>query len=71
MCVIAAAAWIVIISIIILAGLFLIQQFGTHFIGMLFSPVIILWFAFNTVRPCTHARVSDSYEVFTPCDDEL
>lgn len=45
----ALAAWIVIISIIILAGLFLIQQFGTHFIGMLFSPVIILWFAFNTV----------------------
>ena len=43
------AATIVIISIIILAGLFLIQQFGTRFVGMLFSPVIILWFAFNTV----------------------
>lgn len=38
-----------IISIIILAALFLIQQFGTKFVGSLFSPVILVWFAFNTV----------------------
>jgi K+ transporter len=43
------AAWIVIISVIILAGLFLIQQFGTGFVGSLFSPVILVWFAFNVV----------------------
>ena len=43
------AAWIVVISIIIIACLFLIQQFGTGFVGSLFSPVIIVWFVFNTV----------------------
>jgi KUP system potassium uptake protein len=43
------AAWIVIISVIILAGLFLIQQFGTRFVGSLFSPIILVWFGFNSV----------------------
>ncbi|CAL8467497.1 g7035 [Coccomyxa elongata] len=40
---------IVIIAIVILAALFLIQQFGTKFVGSLFSPVILVWFVFNTV----------------------
>lgn len=38
-----------IISIIILACLFLIQQFGTKFVGSLFSPIILVWFIFNIV----------------------
>jgi len=37
-------AYIVPITIAILTGLFLIQQFGTHKIGRLFGPIIVLWF---------------------------
>ena len=48
-CYVLAAATIVIIAIVILAGLFLIQQFGTKFVGSLFSPIILVWFIFNTV----------------------
>ncbi|EIE24503.1 potassium transporter [Coccomyxa subellipsoidea C-169] len=40
---------IVIIAIVILAGLFMIQQFGTKFVGYLFSPIILVWFLFNSV----------------------
>lgn len=40
---------IVIIAIVILAGLFMIQQFGTKFVGSLFSPIILVWFLFNSV----------------------
>ena len=32
------------ISIVILLGLFLVQRFGTHTVGWLFGPVIMLWF---------------------------
>jgi KUP system potassium uptake protein len=37
--------YIVPITIAILTGLFLIQQFGTHKIGGLFGPIIIIWFS--------------------------
>jgi KUP system potassium uptake protein len=33
------------ITIAVLAGLFAIQRFGTHVIGRLFGPVMVLWFA--------------------------
>lgn len=46
---VCCAAIIVIIAIVILAALFLIQQFGTKFVGSLFSPVIVVWFVFNIV----------------------
>lgn len=36
--------YIVPITIIILTGLFFIQQFGTHKIGSLFGPIITVWF---------------------------
>ncbi|MCC7030788.1 MAG: KUP/HAK/KT family potassium transporter [Chitinophagaceae bacterium] len=34
------------IVIVILIGLFLFQQFGTHKIGKIFGPVMLCWFAF-------------------------
>ncbi len=38
-------AYIVPITIVILTGLFLIQSSGTHKIGGLFGPIIIVWFS--------------------------
>jgi K+ transporter len=35
------------ISIAIIAALFLIQQFGTKFVGSLFSPIVMVWLFFN------------------------
>ncbi|MFZ1248724.1 MAG: KUP/HAK/KT family potassium transporter [Candidatus Saccharimonadales bacterium] len=37
--------FIVPITLVILVGLFLIQQYGTSFIGRLFGPVMLVWFA--------------------------
>lgn len=34
----------VIVSIVILAGLFSIQRFGTGKVGFLFAPVLAVWF---------------------------
>lgn len=36
--------WAVPVSVVILAGLFTIQQFGTGKVGVLFGPVVLLWF---------------------------
>ena len=36
--------WAVPVSVGILAGLFMIQQFGTGKVGVLFGPVVFLWF---------------------------
>jgi KUP system potassium uptake protein len=35
---------VVIISIVILVGLFSIQQFGTGKVGFMFAPALALWF---------------------------
>ncbi len=40
----ALKAWVVPISVAILVGLFLVQRFGTAFVGRFFGPVIVLWF---------------------------
>jgi KUP system potassium uptake protein len=37
--------WVVPISVCILFGLFVVQRFGTHRIGVSFGPVMMLWFA--------------------------
>ena len=37
--------FVVPISVTILAGVFLIQRFGTHRVGALFGPVMVVWFA--------------------------
>ncbi len=40
----ALAHWTVPLSVVILAGLFSIQKFGTGNVGKLFGPVVMLWF---------------------------
>jgi KUP system potassium uptake protein len=37
-------AWVLPLTFVILAGLFWIQKYGTHFIGELFGPVMLVWF---------------------------
>ena len=39
------------ISIAIIATLFLIQQFGTGFVGSIFSPVVMVWLLLNCGAP--------------------
>ena len=46
---VACAEYIVIIAIVIIILLFMAQQFGTGVVGSAFSPVILIWFIFNTV----------------------
>ena len=37
--------WVLPISLAVLVGLFAIQRFGTHAMGRIFGPVIVVWFA--------------------------
>jgi KUP system potassium uptake protein len=41
----ALAHWTVPLAVLILAGLFSIQKFGTGNVGKLFGPVVLLWFS--------------------------
>jgi KUP system potassium uptake protein len=36
--------YVVPLTVVILVGLFVIQQYGTHRVGRLFGPIVILWF---------------------------
>lgn len=36
--------WVVTLSVVILIGLFFIQRFGTGKVGVLFGPIVLLWF---------------------------
>jgi KUP system potassium uptake protein len=36
--------YVVPITVVIIIGLFAIQKFGTHRVGVLFSPIVIVWF---------------------------
>ena len=38
------SSWVVPITVVILVGLFVIQRHGTHRVGGLFGPVMVLWF---------------------------
>lgn len=38
-------SWVLPLTFVILAGLFWIQKYGTDFIGRLFGPVMLVWFA--------------------------
>ena len=40
----ALKSYVVPITVVILVGLFLVQRFGTAFVGRFFGPVIVLWF---------------------------
>ena len=38
------APYVVPISVAILVGLFVVQQYGTHRVGVLFGPIMVIWF---------------------------
>ena len=38
------APYVVPISVVILVALFVVQQYGTHRVGVLFGPVMVVWF---------------------------
>ena len=40
----ALTPYVVPISVVVLVGLFLVQRFGTTFVGRFFGPIIVLWF---------------------------
>jgi len=44
------------ISLAILVGLFMIQRFGTHAVGKIFGPVIVLWFGVLGVIGLMHIQ---------------
>jgi KUP system potassium uptake protein len=53
---------IVKIVIVILAALFILQQFGTSFIGKFFGPVMFIWFLMLATLGIVH--ISDDLSVF-------
>ncbi len=52
---------IVVIVICILALLFFLQQFGTHSIGRLFGPIMLVWFVTLSIFGVLH--ISDDLEI--------
>jgi len=44
----------ILVVLIILAGIFFMQQFGTKSIGKLFGPVMVLWFLMMAVMGASH-----------------
>jgi KUP system potassium uptake protein len=46
--------WIVPITLVILAGLFMFQRFGTERVGKLFGPVMLVWFVAIAVLGIWH-----------------
>ena len=53
---------VVLITCIILLVIFIVQQFGTAFIGKFFGPVMVLWFLFLGVMGALH--LGDHLEIF-------
>lgn len=50
------------IVLVILIALFLLQQFGTNFIGKYFGPIMVLWFLMMAVVGLSH--ISDNWSIF-------
>jgi KUP system potassium uptake protein len=55
------ASAVVPLTAIVLAGLFALQRFGTHFVGRLFGPVMLVWFGtlalFGAVEVAHHPTI--------------
>jgi KUP system potassium uptake protein len=50
----ALKPWVVPAALLILAGLFSVQRFGTAVVGRFFGPVVLLWFAVLAVTGALH-----------------
>jgi KUP system potassium uptake protein len=46
--------YVVPLSVLVIAGLFLVQRLGTSFVGRFFGPVIVVWFGTLAVVGVTH-----------------
>ena len=46
--------WVVPITVLILVALFIVQPFGTHRIGMVFGPIMVVWFIGITAISVPH-----------------
>ncbi len=55
--------WIIPISVVILVGLFSLQRRGTHTVGRLFGPVMVIWFVTLGVLGISH--IADDPGVFS------
>lgn len=53
---------IIIIVLVIIGAFFFMQQFGTHYIGRLFGPIMLLWFTMLAVLGTVH--VFDDLSIF-------
>ncbi len=53
---------IIIIVLAIIAAFFFMQQFGTHYIGRLFGPIMLIWFTMLAVLGTIH--VFDDLSIF-------
>ncbi|MFX8297330.1 KUP/HAK/KT family potassium transporter, partial [Acinetobacter baumannii] len=40
----ALQTWVLPLALIVLIGLFLLQKQGTHVVGRLFGPIMLIWF---------------------------
>ena len=54
--------WIIPIAVVILVGLFSLQRRGTHTIGRLFGPIMVVWFVTLAVLGLSH--IADDPSVF-------
>ena len=50
----ALGPYVVPIAVVILVGLFVMQRFGTAFVGSFFGPIIVLWFVTLAVAGVVH-----------------
>jgi KUP system potassium uptake protein len=50
----ALKAGVLPISLVVIVGLFVVQRFGTGFVGKLFGPVIVVWFGTLAVMGVVH-----------------
>ena len=73
------SAFVIPIALVLLVGLFLIQRFGTHRVGAVFGPVMVVWFvsigALGLVSvvqsPSVLASISPTYAVSFMMSDPL
>ncbi|HEU4521400.1 MAG TPA: KUP/HAK/KT family potassium transporter, partial [Thermoanaerobaculia bacterium] len=48
------APYVVYISIVILAGLFIVQRYGTGRVGAIFGPIMVIWFVTIAIMGISH-----------------
>ena len=58
---------IVLLALVVLWALFLIQRMGTHFIGRLFGPIMVIWFvAIGIIGAMSVAKSPEVIEALNP-----